>query len=65
MQSKLKKRVARIPYENYELPPSSQLGGSFVDFNEVLNQEPVKIIKRKKNEQRREKERRNDECIYV
>ncbi len=55
MQSKLKKRVTKTPYENYELPPSAELGGSFIDFNRVLTREPVKKVKRKRNDQRRGK----------
>ena len=48
----MKKRVTKEPYEGYTLPPSSERGGEFVDFNEVLkriiNPKKVKIIKKKR-----------------
>ena len=46
----MKKSRTKTPYENYELPPSAELGGSFIDFNKVLTREPVKRIKRKRND---------------
>ena len=48
----MKKRVTKEPYEGYTLPPSSERGGEFVDFNKVLkriiNPKKVKIIKKKR-----------------
>jgi len=49
----MKKRVSKIPYENYGLPASAELGGAFIDFNEVLEKRPVKRIRRRKNDQKR------------
>lgn len=48
-----KKKVAKIPYEGYTLPPSSEKGGEFIDFNKVKTSIPVrkvKKIKKRKNE---------------
>ena len=28
----MKKKAAKIPYEGYELPPSSERGGKFIDL---------------------------------
>tara|TARA_R100001086_G_scaffold237473_1_gene161508 strand:+ start:360 stop:539 length:180 start_codon:yes stop_codon:yes gene_type:complete len=48
----MKKRTAKEPYEGYTLPPSSERGGQFVDFNQVLkkiiNPKKVKIVKKKR-----------------
>ena len=50
----MKKRATKIPYENYGLPASAELGGAFIDFNEVLEKRPViKKIKRRRNDQKR------------
>ena len=49
----MKKRASKIPYENYGLPASAELGGAFIDFNEVLEKRPVKRIRRRKNDQKR------------
>jgi len=49
----MKKRATKIPYENYGLPASAELGGAFIDFNEVLEKRPVKRIRRRKNDQKR------------
>jgi len=47
-----KKRATKEPYEGYTLPPSSERGGEFVDFNQVLkeiiNPKKVKIVKKKR-----------------
>lgn len=45
----MKQRKVKVPYSNYELPPSSELGGEFVDFNKYYDRKPVKIVKRRKN----------------
>jgi len=48
-----KKRATKEPYEGYTLPPSSEKGGAFIDFNKVKTSIPVrkvKKIKRKQNE---------------
>ena len=45
-----KKSKAKIPYEGYELPQSAQLGGKFIDWNEVMKEMDIKsirIVKRK------------------
>jgi hypothetical protein len=52
-----KKKAAKIPYEGYTLPPSSEKGGSFVDFNQAYRESkvkvPIKKVKvRKKNDVR-------------
>ena len=52
----MKKKVAKIPYEGYTLPRSSEKGVPFVDFNEVLRDiipRKVKIRRKKKDERRR------------
>ena len=55
----MKRKSAKIPYEMYTLPKSSERGQPFVDWNEVLKESlgipPRKILKtikkrRKKNE---------------
>ena len=33
-----KKRTSKEPYEGYTLPASSEKGGQFVDWNEVLQE---------------------------
>ena len=47
-----KKRATKEPYEGYTLPPSSEKGGQFIDFNKVKTSIPVRKvkIKRKKHE---------------
>tara|TARA_R100001530_G_scaffold135808_1_gene114032 strand:- start:2324 stop:2497 length:174 start_codon:yes stop_codon:yes gene_type:complete len=47
-----KRGAAKVPYEGYTLPPSSERGGEFIDFNKVKTtvKMPIKkIIKRKRN----------------
>jgi len=47
----MKKKVAKVPYEGYTLPKSSEKGQSFIDFNEVLKKiipKKVKIVRKKK-----------------
>ena len=46
---------ARTPYENYELPKSSEKGEPFIDWNEVIKNvrlnprgKPVRVIRKKK-----------------
>ena len=52
-----KKKVAKIPYEGYTLPRSSEKGVPFVDFNEVLRDIiPRKVKIRRKKDERRSKE---------
>lgn len=43
----MKKKAAKTPYEGYTLPPSSEKGGQFVDFNKVINRKVVKRVKKK------------------
>jgi hypothetical protein len=64
MPSKLKKRASKEPYEGYVLPASGELGGSFIDFNKILTRQPVKKIKRKRNEQRRREGKPEGTAIY-
>ena len=45
----MKQRKVRVPYTNYELPPSAEQGGQFVDFNKVMKRKKVKIVRKKKN----------------
>ena len=42
----MKKKAAKIPYEGYTLPKSSEKGGQFIDFNKVLK--PIKRVKKKR-----------------
>tara|TARA_Y100001938_G_scaffold148776_1_gene233463 strand:+ start:862 stop:1017 length:156 start_codon:yes stop_codon:yes gene_type:complete len=44
----MKQRKVKVPYSNYELPPSAEAGGKFIDFNEVLKPKKVKIVRKKK-----------------
>jgi len=44
----MKKKKARIPYEGYELPPSSEAGGQFVDFNRIIERKVIKKVKKKR-----------------
>ncbi len=44
----MKKRATKIPYEGYTLPPSSEKGGMFVDFNKVMKRKLIKKIRIKK-----------------
>ena len=46
----MKKRATKIPYEGYTLPPSSEKGGQFIDFNEPYKSKvPVKkVVKRRR-----------------
>ena len=44
----MKQRKVRVPYTSYSLPPSSEQGGKFVDFNKVLKLRKVKKIKKVK-----------------
>tara|TARA_R100001463_G_C3400155_1_gene207942 strand:- start:344 stop:511 length:168 start_codon:yes stop_codon:yes gene_type:complete len=47
-RSIMKKRATKVPYEGYTLPPSSERGGKFVDFNKVMNRKPIKKVRIKK-----------------
>ena len=44
----MKQRKVRTPYSNYELPPSAEAGGEFVDFNKIIERKPVKVVRKKK-----------------
>ena len=45
----MKQRKVRVPYTNYELPPSAEQGGQFIDFNEIIkDRKPVKKVKIKR-----------------
>ena len=45
----MKKKAAKMPYEGYTLPASSEKGGQFVDFNEPYKSKvPVKRVKVRK-----------------
>ena len=39
----MKKKAAKIPYEGYTLPKSSERGGQFIDFNRVIK--PIKKVR--------------------
>ena len=43
----MKKRATKIPHENYGLPPSAELGGSFIDFNQAYREAPTKVPKKR------------------
>ena len=43
----MKQRKVKVPYEGYKLPPSSEQGGQFVDFNKVINRKVVRKVKKK------------------
>ena len=43
----MKQRKVKVPYEGYRLPPSSEQGGQFVDFNKVINRKVVRKVKKK------------------
>lgn len=46
----MKQRKVKVPYANYQLPPSAEQGGKFVNFNEVLQHKKiVKVVRKKKN----------------
>jgi hypothetical protein len=45
----MKQRKVRVPYTNYELPPSAEQGGQFVDFNEVLKPKVKKVVRKKRH----------------
>jgi len=45
---KRKKSSAKQPYEGYTLPEVSEKGGQFVDFKRIIEREPVKVVRRKK-----------------
>tara|TARA_R100000458_G_C8075914_1_gene112716 strand:- start:199 stop:342 length:144 start_codon:yes stop_codon:yes gene_type:complete len=45
----MKQRKVRVPYANYELPPSAEQGGRFINFNEVIKEKkPIKKVKIKR-----------------
>ena len=45
----MKQRKVRVPYKNYEIPPSAEHGGQFIDFNEIIkDRKPVKKVKIKR-----------------
>ena len=46
-----KKRATKEPYEGYTLPPSSEKGGEFIDFNKVKTSIPVRKVKIKRKKQ--------------
>jgi len=52
----MRKKVARQPYEGYTLPKSSERGGKFIDWNDVLRESVgvskkklIKIVKKRRN----------------
>ena len=45
----MKQRKVRVPYANYQLPPSAEQGGQFIDFNKVVKErKPIKKVKIKR-----------------
>ena len=50
----MRKKIAKVPYEGYTLPKSSEKGQSFIDFNEVLKDiipKKVKIVKKRRKDE--------------
>tara|TARA_R100001086_G_C11679544_1_gene215314 strand:- start:193 stop:354 length:162 start_codon:yes stop_codon:yes gene_type:complete len=50
----MKKKVAKVPYEGYTLPKSSEKGVNFIDFNAVLKKiipKKVKIVKKRRKDE--------------
>jgi|TARA_R110000823_G_C15834743_1_gene490573 hypothetical protein len=43
-----RKSAAKVPYEGYALPKSSEKGGQFVDFNKILKMKVVKKVMKKR-----------------
>ena len=43
-----RKRAARVPYEGYTLPASSERGGQFVDFNRIIERKSIKRVRIKR-----------------
>ena len=42
----MRKKASKQPYEGYTLPPSSEKGGQFIDFNEPYKRKvPVKRVR--------------------
>ena len=53
----MRKKVAKVPYEGYTLPKSSEKGVNFIDFNAVLKRiipRRVKIVKKRRRENERD-----------
>ena len=50
----MKKKVAKVPYEGYTLPKSSEKGVTFIDFNEPYKSKVPfkKIIKKRRKDER-------------
>ena len=47
----MRKKVAKVPYEGYTLPKSSEKGVNFIDFNEALKKiipRKIKIVRKKR-----------------
>ena len=46
----MRKKASKLPYEGYTLPPSSEKGGQFIDFNEPYKSKvPIKrVVKTKR-----------------
>jgi len=44
-----RKSAAKVPYEGYALPKSSEKGGSFIDFKRIVERKAVKKVKVKRN----------------
>ena len=50
----MKKKVAKVPYEGYTLPRSSEKGVDFIDFNQVLKKiipKKVKIVRKRRKDE--------------
>ena len=52
----MRKKTAKQPYEGYTLPESSERGGKFIDWNDVLRESVgvskkklIKIVKKRRN----------------
>ena len=58
----MRKKVAKVPYEGYTLPKSSEKGNPFVDWNEVIRESlGMNIKKVKKIIKKRKVKRKEDE----
>ena len=49
----MKRKVAKVPYEGYTLPKSSEKGVNFIDFNEPYkSKDPVmRIVKKRRKDE--------------
>ena len=48
----MRKKAAKVPYEDYKLPPSAELGGEFIDWNRVEQRKIIKKVKKRRKNAR-------------